>query len=791
MELIDKGFTQKIADKYTNLKLFSINFAPIISTKRIIPRMRWLELVYALPYLVLRREIFNPFKKTKNVLTSPIKQIWNVFVHLDFPLGRYKYITTREIVKIQDAGCKSNLYPVSWYPISFPSVNLVKSRGFYFKSSLMELAQPASRENTRMETGKESAFANYQVPVVTTQPPVVSHKPSAVRYEDQATYVPTSTSDFTIPLFSYYSFKPAFFLNQRTVPVKQQGVSLNLQKSDTALRHYGQLERETLQNGQKIISYFNFKTSSMELAQPVSYETSTTTRIETEKEWAFTNYQLPVVTPQPIVVSHKPSAVRYEDLATYILTSASDFIAPLFSYYPFKPTFFLSQKTVPIMQREVSLIAQKSDTALPPYGHLERGTLLNGQRIISYFNFKSSSMELAQPVSYETSTTTRIETEKEWAFTNYQLPVVTPQPIVVSHKPSAVRYEDLATYILTSASDFIAPLFSYYPFKPTFFLSQKTVPIMQREVSLIAQKSDTALPPYGHLERGTLLNGQRIISYFNFKSSSMELAQPVSYETSTTTRIETEKEWAFTNYQLPVVTPQPIVVSHKPSAVRYEDLATYILTSASDFIAPLFSYYPFKPTFFLSQKTVPIMQREVSLIAQKSDAIYRPYGHLERETLESGQKIISYLKSSSMELAQPVSRETTRIEREKESAVANYQLPVVTPFLSTLSHKPASVSNKSMKKTSFLSSAKDFMNNKQTRLNASEVEKAPIYHSYPEIEHVTSTHTEIIKERVIEKEDKPAQVTPQLPSIDVNRLAGQIYQLIERRVRIEKERRGL
>jgi hypothetical protein len=92
MELVDRVFSQKIVGKYTNLKLFSTNFAPIISTKRVIPHRRWLELVYALPYLVLRREILNSFKRTMNVFAS-VKQIWNILVHLDFP--------------------QSNLYPVS------------------------------------------------------------------------------------------------------------------------------------------------------------------------------------------------------------------------------------------------------------------------------------------------------------------------------------------------------------------------------------------------------------------------------------------------------------------------------------------------------------------------------------------------------------------------------------------------------------------------------------------------------------------------------------------------------
>ncbi|KAF5437069.1 hypothetical protein C5S35_06020 [Candidatus Methanophagaceae archaeon] len=609
-ELIDRGFPKKIADKYTNLQLFTTDFTPIISTRRIIPRMRWLELIYALP-VVLRREILNSFKKTKNVFTS-VKQIWNIFVRFEFPLSRYEYITTRshrfsrEIMKMQDSRFKIQVKPVSGilYPVSYP---------------------------------------------------------------------------------------------------------------------YAHLERETLLNGQKIFS--QLKQSSMELAQPVSPESSTS-RIETEKESAVTNYQMPVFTTLLSTVSHRPSSVSQKNLETYIPPGPSDITTPLFSYYSFKPTLFLSRKTVPVMPRGASLIAQKSDTVYRPYGHLERETFESGQKIISYF--KSSLMELAQPVSRET---TRIEPEKELAVKNYQLPVATPQPPVVSHEPSAVRYEDLATYILTSTSDFIAPLFRYYPFKPTFFLSPKTGPVKQREVPLNLQKSDAFYRPYAHLERETFESVQKIISYF--KSSSMELAQPVSRET---TRIEPEKESAVTNYQLPVVTHQPPVVEadqqfkighkikadnalnlkrrnifggktncetasliHKPASVSTNSLEkTSIFSRAKEFITPLFSYY-------------------------------------------SAQKI--------------------------KTDVGEKAIYDILPYF-------------------------NFRNNKQ--MHTSEVEKAPIYHTYPEIEHVTSTHVEI-KERVIEKgeESKQPHATPQLPGIDVNRLADEVYQMMERKLRIEKERRGL
>ena len=532
MELIDRVFSQKIADKYTNLKLFSTNFAPIISTKRVIPHRRWLELVYAMPYLVLRREILNSFKRTMNVFASA-KQIWNILVHLDFPLSRSEYITTRlhrfsrEKMKIQDPRFKMQVKHVSdiRYPVSSSYVNLVDSRGFYFESSSMELAQPVSHEITRKET--EPAFTNYPLPIVTQQPPVVSHKSPAVRYRNQ-------------------------------------------------------------------------------------------------------------------------------DISS--LSGTSDFIAPIFRSYSFKPTSFLSQKTVPNEQ------LQKSDTVLSPYGHLERVVLQNEQKIFS--SFESSSMALVQPVSHET---TRIETES--AFSNHRLPLVTQQLPVVSHTPSAVSNKNLVTYMHPSTSDFIVPIFRSYSFKPTSFLSQKTVPNEQRGAAASdLQKSDTVLPPYGHLERVVLPNGQKIFS--SFESASMVPAQPVSHEN---TRKETESP--FTNYPLPLVTQQPPVVTYEPSAVSNNNLVTYIPSGTSDFI----------------------------------------------------------------------NRSSFNIINKK---------------------------------------------NEQMQLG---IKKAPIYHTYPKIEHVTATHTEIIKERVIEKKEdiKPLHATPQLPSIDLNRLTDQVYQMLARKIRIERERRGL
>lgn len=85
MQLTNQGFPQKIVDKYNKLRLFTLNFSPAVFTKRIIPFLsRWIELMYAMPYLISRREILTSLKESRtNIVTQPIKQIWNILVHLE------------------------------------------------------------------------------------------------------------------------------------------------------------------------------------------------------------------------------------------------------------------------------------------------------------------------------------------------------------------------------------------------------------------------------------------------------------------------------------------------------------------------------------------------------------------------------------------------------------------------------------------------------------------------------------------------------------------------------------
>lgn len=93
---VDIGFSGEIIGRHTNLLLSNINFVPIISSKRFALFLNSFELVFAMPSLILRKEVLHFIKKTKNTLVSPISQTWNIFVHL----STYKHVTARFIYQM-------------------------------------------------------------------------------------------------------------------------------------------------------------------------------------------------------------------------------------------------------------------------------------------------------------------------------------------------------------------------------------------------------------------------------------------------------------------------------------------------------------------------------------------------------------------------------------------------------------------------------------------------------------------------------------------------------------------
>ena len=136
MKLVDGGFSQKIIDRHTSLRLSTTNFAPVTSAKRIVPRRRWLELTYAMPHTILRQDILNSF--------TTIKNVGNIFHLSDTgkqPIAGIK----KELIGL------SLLNPQKRYTTHRPSGQTGRE---VFQSPPMKISQPMSygRAVTRTET---------------------------------------------------------------------------------------------------------------------------------------------------------------------------------------------------------------------------------------------------------------------------------------------------------------------------------------------------------------------------------------------------------------------------------------------------------------------------------------------------------------------------------------------------------------------------------------------------------------------------------------------------------------
>jgi len=247
MELIDTGFSQRLMDRHADSHLFKIDFPVISHTKRNIARIRSLELIYALPHLVLRREITNSFAITKKIVNS-VKQMWNVSVYLEFPLNRCEdlksgmkrglipknyqmsLVTGQKPAKSHDPSVSGhrreytvtslfNRYftgpapPLSQKTIPAELHGQIRDgrpKGSqkiisYFSSSILNLIHPLIHGGLATET-RES--------LVTGQKPATSQDPSVSGHRQE--YTVTS-------LFNRYFPGPAPPLSQKTIPAELHG----------------------------------------------------------------------------------------------------------------------------------------------------------------------------------------------------------------------------------------------------------------------------------------------------------------------------------------------------------------------------------------------------------------------------------------------------------------------------------------------------------------------------------------------------------------------------------------
>ena len=136
MKLVDGGFSQKIIDRHTSLRLSTTNFAPVTSAKGIVPRRRWLELTYAMPHTILRPDILNSF--------TTIKNMWNIFHLSDMGIQPIAGIK-KELIEL------SLLNPQKIDTTHRPSGHTGRE---VFQPPTMKISQPMSygRAVTRTET---------------------------------------------------------------------------------------------------------------------------------------------------------------------------------------------------------------------------------------------------------------------------------------------------------------------------------------------------------------------------------------------------------------------------------------------------------------------------------------------------------------------------------------------------------------------------------------------------------------------------------------------------------------
>lgn len=73
------------------------------------------------------------------------------------------------------------------------------------------------------------------------------------------------------------------------------------------------------------------------------------------------------------------------------------------------------------------------------------------------------------------------------------------------------------------------------------------------------------------------------------------------------------------------------------------------------------------------------------------------------------------------------------------------------------------------------------------------IDSNSLNYNYPSIEHLKTINTEINKEKIINNEFNSKSSTNEIkpPKLDMDKVANQVYSLIERKIKIERERRGL
>lgn len=204
---VSLSFAQRVANRYAGMKSVTSGLSPLVSTKRFMLFLnRWMELVYIMPYVTLRREILKSLIKTRtNLTTQPIQQIWNIMVYLKGNTISAQYGKNLAFLEKMVSAEAGNIYLSSQKtePKFNDTTILNLSHPFYFSGGT-RLTTPTSKAVTsnaevaeRTEHRAGQATINPLAEPSTTEPsrdagflqltlshayPLVSHQPIALSY---------------------------------------------------------------------------------------------------------------------------------------------------------------------------------------------------------------------------------------------------------------------------------------------------------------------------------------------------------------------------------------------------------------------------------------------------------------------------------------------------------------------------------------------------------------------------------------------------------------------------------
>ena len=357
MELIDTGFSQRLMDRHTDSHLFEIDFPAISHTKRNIARIRSLELIYALTHLVMRQEITNSFAITKKIVNS-VKQMWNVTVHLEFPLNRCKDLPS---------GMKRGLIPKNYQlsrftgqkPATTPEQSFPGHRHEHTVTSLFNRHFPGPA----LSLSRKTIHAESHRPI---RDEGQQGSPEMISYFRSSMVNPTKTREYQLSRFT--GQKPATTPEQSFPGHRHEhtvtslfnrhfpGPALSLSRKTIHAESHRPIRDEGQQGSPEMISYF--RSSMVNLIHPLIHGGSATKTREYQLS-RFTG-QKPATTPEQSVPGH-----RRQEAHTPSAQSISGFSTP-FSVFS-RSTFFPGQKSVTPERQGISLFSPKNDVTRRPH----------------------------------------------------------------------------------------------------------------------------------------------------------------------------------------------------------------------------------------------------------------------------------------------------------------------------------------------------------------------------------------------------------------------------------------